>query len=136
RNDGGDLTQLQAERHAAWQEVGRLMGQIVRQTYYEHVHVLTADTHTQDRGWVVPLATKLGDELRVLRDTHDFIANGVWDESAPCVGARDAVSAGLGIRGRELAYGQLPAGGGVVPSTMWLDTQDTMYERGPRTLPV
>lgn len=136
RNDGRDLTQLQAARQEAWQEVGRLTGQIMRQTYYEPVHVLTADTHTQDRGWVVPLATKLGDELRALRDTHDFIINGLWDESAPFVVALDAVSAGLGMLGRELAYGQLPAGGGAVPSTMWLDTRDTMYERGPRTLPV
>jgi hypothetical protein len=131
-NSSGDLTQLQTTR----QEVGRLTGQIVRQTYYEHVHVLTADAHSHDRGWVVPLATKLGDEVRVLGDTHRFITNGLWDESAPFVVALDAVSAGLGTLGRELAYGRLPPGGGVVPSTMWLDTQETMYERGPRTLPV
>ena len=135
-SSGGDLTQLQAARHEAWQEVGRLTGQIIRQTYYEHVHVLTADGHSQDHGWVAPLASKLGDELRVLGDTHDFITKGLWDESAPFVVALDAASAGLGMLGRELAYGRLPPGGGAVPSAMWLDTRETMYERGPRTLPV
>ncbi|WP_340537880.1 hypothetical protein [Nocardioides sp. GXZ039] len=135
-NSGKELTQLQAARHDAWQKVSRFTGQIVRQTYYEHVHVLTAAAHSQDRGWVVPLATKLGDDLRSLGDNHDFITRGLWDESAPFVVALDAVSAGLGMLGRELAYGQLPPGGAGMPTTMWLDTRETMYERGPRTLPL
>lgn len=135
-NSGGDVTHLHTARHEAWKEAGLLMGQIVRQTQYEHVHVLTADARSEERGWVVPLATKLGDEVRVLGDTHHFITSGLWDESAPFVVALDAVSAGLGMLGRDLAYGRIPFGGGAVPSTMWLDTQETMYERGPRTLPV
>ena len=65
-------------------EAGRLRGQIVRQTHYEHVHALTADAHSEERGWVVPLATKLGDEVRVLGDTHHFLLG--WNDAGP--GAR------------------------------------------------
>ena len=136
-NSGGDVTQLQAARQEAWQEAGQLMGRLVRQTNYEHVHVLTADAYRNDRGWVVPMATKLSDEVRVLGDAHHFITNGIWDDPAPFGVALDAASSGLGMLGRELAYARIPPGtGGVVPSTMWLDTRDTMYERGPRILPV
>ncbi|MDC5696292.1 hypothetical protein OO014_03415 [Intrasporangium calvum] len=49
------------------------------------------------------MATKRGDEVRVLGDTHHFITGGLWDESAPFMVALDAVSAGPGMLGRDLA---------------------------------
>lgn len=136
-NGVGDVTALQQARHEAWQEVGRLTGKLVRQTHYEHVHILTADAHSEDRAWVVPRATRLSDEVRVLGDMHPFITHGLADDWSRLVAALNAVSAGLGMLGRDLAYGRIPVGtAGVVPSTMWLDSQETMYERGPRTLPI
>lgn len=133
---GGDTERAQQKRNETWQRHGKAVGALARLTSYEHVHVLTTDPHNEDRYWVTPQAERIVMDLRATMTTHPLAQSGFTGDWGDLVAALTGVSAGLGALGRELAYSSMGGSGGVVPSSMWLDTGETMYERGSGTLPV
>ncbi len=133
---GGDLGTAQQKRNEAWQRHGKSVGALARLTSYDHVHVLTIDPHADDRYWVTPQAERIITDLRGTKATHPLAQSGFTGDWGDLVAALAGVSAGLGALGRDVAYSSMGGTGGVVPSSMWLDTGETMYERGSGTLPV
>jgi hypothetical protein len=80
-------------------------------------------------------AQKLIAEVRAAQDSHPLVEAGTYTGPAALLAALEAVSRGLGTIGGKLTWSRVPPGGGQVPMTMWLDTAETIDERGTLFVP-
>ncbi|WP_154796191.1 SIR2 family protein [Occultella kanbiaonis] len=132
---GGDVGGAQTLRFEAHQHWSKKLGVLVNMGTFGRVHVLTADRMHPDDHHVAVQAQKLFAEVETAQDSHPFIEAGMYAEVGALLAVLEAVSRGLGRVGGELAWSRLPRGGGAVPMTMWLDTAETIDERGTLFVP-
>lgn len=132
---GGDVDGAQSLRYQAYEAWSKQLGALVNMGNFGRVHVLTADRMHPDDHHLTVQAQRLIAEVQAAQDRHPLVEAGVYAGPRALLGVLEAVSRGLGRLGGQLAWSRVPRGGGEVPMTMWLDTAETIDERGTLFVP-
>ncbi|TDD68054.1 hypothetical protein E1262_16750 [Jiangella aurantiaca] len=132
---GGDVDGAQTMRFEAHQTWSKRLGALVNMGSFGRVHVLTVDRIDPDDHHQSVQAQKLMTEVEAAQDSHPFVEAGMYAGPGALVAVLEAVSHGLGRLGGELAWSRASRRDGDVPMTMWLDTAETIDERGTLFIP-
>lgn len=106
---------------------GRALGSIANEVPLGRPHILTIDLRGEDR-YRSPVAEALANALLSDGEAHPLISSGFAVDPLPLATAISAVSVAAGRLGDKIAWGQLPSGGGFVPTEIWLDSGKTPDE--------
>lgn len=131
----GDVDSAQSLRYQAYQAWSKQLTALVSMGHFGRVHVLTADRMHPDDHHLTVQAQRLIAEVQAAQDRHPLVEAGMYAGPGALLGVLEAVSRGLGRLGGELAWSRITRGSGEVPMTMWLDTAETIDERGTLFVP-
>jgi len=125
---GAGLDSARQERAEAWQNRGRALGFVADTVRLWRPHILSVDLRGDD-AYRSPVAERLATDVAAETDAHPLVRGRLATDSAALAVAIMAVSVAAGRVGAKLAWEQVPPGGGVVPTEIWLDTGKTPHQR-------
>lgn len=96
--------------------------------------MLTADRMTPDDSHLTVQARKLSAEVEAAQESHMLIEAGMYSDPQALLAVLDAVSRGFGRIGAELAWSGRGRNGDI-PMSMWLDTAESVDDRGTLFIP-
>ncbi|UVY83219.1 SIR2 family protein [Brachybacterium sp. NBEC-018] len=113
---------LQTERHAAWMERDRILGEIGNVAVIHRPHILARKRDAVYNWEPSRLAQKLIEDLELEGDQSPLAASGLFQKAKDVEIALRAVSMHLGIMAREVMFERTPSQAGFMPREIWLDS--------------